>query len=422
MMAYQNTSWYMHTLLLTLLFGMTIEGLFLLGQKLIYRKGQLRFQTAVLSLFTAISFVLLILLYQEVEAMEDGGFPVGFAVVGCVPVFVYFLFCAFNMYTIVWYIQSDNVMKRKSINRKTIKEAIDNVNSGVCIYNEQGRILLSNRTMNQLHFELLGEGLKNGVLFWKWITESYPTQAENYEVVRADGSIWNLSCTKQENEMYKIVATDVTQLNQLSKQIREKNQELRRVQARLVQYEKEVDDLTKAKERLEVKAKVHNRFGHLLLQTRHALHEQSQKEEWNRILDEWQVQTIVFMQEKDTDANHDWKQLLDSAKAIGLTVNVEGRIPKEKEALDILIAASIECITNAVKHAYAKQLFIQIVYRNHQVEFTFANDGSKPDGPIRLGGGLENLKKRVEDVYGTFELVDQPTYQLKITMMSGEES
>ena len=80
--------------------------------------------------------------------------------------------------------------------------------------------------------------------------------------------------------------------------------------------------------------------------------------------------------------------------------------------------ASIEALTNAVRHAQADQLYI-----NFSESFSgekcicFSNNGKQPEGVLLEGGGLSSLRTKIEQAGGSMELHTQPEFCLIIRLI-----
>lgn len=72
-------------------------------------------------------------------------------------VFIYPL----NLFIIILLIQS----RKNTLSKMSIKEAFDDLPSGICFYEESGVTRLVNRKMNDLSIKITGECLLNGKKF-----------------------------------------------------------------------------------------------------------------------------------------------------------------------------------------------------------------------------------------------------------------
>ncbi|MGS2760960.1 tetratricopeptide repeat-containing sensor histidine kinase [Sinomicrobium sp. M5D2P9] len=86
------------------------------------------------------------------------------------------------------------------------------------------------------------------------------------------------------------------------------------------------------------------------------------------------------------------------------TVNFQERSGMEKQLMVYRIVQ--ELINNAVKHADAKEIFVQLQQRENQLFLTVEDDGvgfDEKEG-LQKGSGLTNLKNRVDYLKGTIEI------------------
>jgi len=69
-----------------------------------------------------------------------------------------------------------------------------------------------------------------------------------------------------------------------------------------------------------------------------------------------------------------------------------------------------EALANAVRHASARQIEIEMVFERHQVRITIADDGRGFDpGAVSDGFGLTSMRERAAHVGAAFELQSRPT-------------
>jgi hypothetical protein len=72
-----------------------------------------------------------------------------------------------------------------------------------------------------------------------------------------DGTVWSFS-HEDLNGIYQLSAADTTQIQAVTDELKEKNIELAALNLRLRKHGENVDELTRSKERLETKARIHS--------------------------------------------------------------------------------------------------------------------------------------------------------------------
>ena len=64
-----------------------------------------------------------------------------------------------------------------------------------------------------------------------------------------------------------------------------------------------------------------------------------------------------------------------------------------------------EAVNNAIKYAEAKNISVEVEKINNQIKIVIQDDGKGFDlETADLGNGIQNMKKRIDDVGGTFEI------------------
>ena len=78
-----------------------------------------------------------------------------------------------------------------------------------------------------------------------------------------------------------------------------------------------------------------------------------------------------------------------------------GETPTGQRTLRLLYAAVREGLTNAVRHAGADVLTVDVAPAADGWHVEITDNGRPPDGPIREGNGLGDLRRRLEEEGGS---------------------
>ena len=124
-------------------------------------------------------------------------------------------------------------------------------------------------------------------------------------------------------------------------------------------------------------------------------------------------------------ALHDFAISVPSARfqAIG-----DVRLSKEQEL--VLYRCAYELVNNAIKHAQAEHINIQLMQNAHEVTLTVSDDGkgispllTSPLGeepantfPPRGGIGLQNIRERIEPYHGDLRIVSNESKGTEINV------
>lgn len=84
--------------------------------------------------------------------------------------------------------------------------------------------------------------------------------------------------------------------------------------------------------------------------------------------------------------------------------------------VELITAAGAEALTNAVRHADAKQLRMKVSQTDLVCSVVFTNDGRRPEKPLQEGGGLTGLRRRIEGESGTMTVSADPEFSLTVTI------
>lgn len=182
-------------------------------------------------------------------------------------------------------------LRRTTLTRSAIKESIDHLTTGLCFYAENGRVMLVNHRMNQLCHTMLGRDLQNAALMWQELSGGTVqpgitrlTMGSRPSFRLPDDTVWTFS-REALRGIFQITAADTTRLHALTEELKQKNIALAALHQRLKEYVENVEELTRSKERLETKAKLHSDLGKALLTTRSYL--RGGKDEKPAPLDIW---------------------------------------------------------------------------------------------------------------------------------------
>ena len=314
--------------------------------------------------------------------------------------------------------------RKKAITPSSIKESLDQLHTGLCFSQPNGLVLLTNHRMNALSHALFGKALQNADLFWSALTNAQPMEGverlaagEQPEFQLPDGTAWTFR-KEVLNGVIQITAADTTQQHQLVDELRSKHHDLEEMNNRIRSYGDKVDEYVIARERLETRVNLHGFLGQALLMTRHYL--QYESGDAKKIIDIWQRNIDVLRLEAEPQQEADsLASLRNAARAIGMQVHVSNRLPGNTQQRKLIAAIGAETLTNAVRHAGAKQLWIDVEETEDAYFIRYTNDGSVPNGPVTEGGGLSTARRKIEAAGGQMKTETEPRFMLTIIFTKG---
>jgi len=320
------------------------------------------------------------------------------------------IYCGFG----IW---REKAKAKREITPDSIREAFDNLPSGLCFSDEKGIPLLTNRRMYQLAEEATGRLCRNAEEMWRELSklegqkgierlhkESIPTFRWN------DGNIWQFSraeLTLQNQRYIQTTATDITRLYTLTEELKKNNSALDKQYKRLKNLLDEIVQITQEEEILASKVKIHNELGECLLTARRYLVREQPEKDIYELFHHWQ-EVIRFMEstlkEPKQPSDYAMRELIEAAEALGCTITFEGGTQWEAGQYTLLKNAIREAMTNAIRHAGANELTVQMETEEDTLYAVMKDNGNRWITSISEGSGLSALRSRIEKAGGNMEI------------------
>ncbi len=319
----------------------------------------------------------------------------------------------------LYYILSQRQLKNSNITRASIKESVDKLPAGLCFYYESGRCVLTNHKMLSLSHSITGCSLQNAAELWSVLQngEILPnvkrlSYGDGHSFLLPDGSVWSFA-RERVQELYQLTAVEVTSVWQITEELKLKNQELDSINKRLRQYGESVDELTRAKERLETKANIHRELGRALLVNRRFVLGSGGSE---APFSTWEAIVAILRSESSFSEEDSLAVFLRAAEQARVKLEIVGEFPENADVKALFVKAAVESLVNAVRHAEATKLCIHLSSDSRHYSIRFTNNGKKPDGPITEGGGLGSLRRKISLLGGSMSVCIDPEFSLTISV------
>jgi len=381
---------------------------------------------------TSLCFFMLTALTAPLYERNAGLLPKPFtAFFAGLPVGFYLLMLLLGGAAALFMLHQEWAHRRGMITRAAIKESADNLPAGLCFGASSGLVLLANRTMEGLCHSLTGFDLQDAAAFWDIIAtgelkggaKRLP-DTENPIIRLASGRTWSFDRRVIEADgqpVLQITATDSTDLDILHLRLTEGNAELAKMNARLRRFSETIVEVTAKEERLATKTRLHNELGHTLLTTRHILSKEMDEEQALPILDLWKRNIAVLRTGAEANNVTLLEHLTEAAADVGITLKIKGALPKGRQNIQrLIITAGSEALNNAVRHAAATELYMEVLESKGSHIAMFSNNGKIPDTEVIEGGGLSALRTRIERQGGAMTLQSRPVFKLTITLPEGK--
>ena len=318
---------------------------------------------------------------------------------------------------------------RRTIGNTSIKEAFDNLPTGVCFFSAEGLPVLCNLAMYRFSFAVCGKDIQ-------FITDLESCFADDFvpaEGVVRDGNVfvlrdaraWRLDKRLVEHESGSVftqyIAADVTELHTSRVELTQENEQLRRVQTELQRLSANVVAVTREEEILNTKMRVHDEMGRCLVAMSKYLDPDSSESIPDHVALSWRKAVSMLKYNNDAPEEDMLSQIRKTCASVKLRFIQKGELPKQEAAAYLLTCAVRECVTNAVRYAGADELYADFAETGAAATVTVTNNGRPPEGEIVEGGGLSTLRRRVERAGGMMSVQSLPNFKLTVTVPKGRE-
>lgn len=320
----------------------------------------------------------------------------------------------------------------KNLSRNSVKEAIDTLPDGICYFTTSGAVKLCNLQMHRLFrslaqsdmqtFEELQKALeecdtKSGIIRLPDVKQTY---------LFPSGKVWRYSQTEitaLDGVAYtEVIFSDVTELYEKNLKLKEQTGQLKKISRDLKVLSDNVSTMTKEKELLSAKTRLHDRMSAGILAMRQILQQEQTTEE--------SVDAVILFQNAVSAIKNDNEyplqrgelaEFMRDADTIGVKVELNGELPQQQEVYRVFLIAMRECLTNSVRHANATILTIDIHNDDCSNSIRITNNGKPPESKVTPKGGLLNLYNHITNLGGTMEIQSNPFYELIVTVPKTKE-
>lgn len=334
---------------------------------------------------------------------------------------------------------------REEFSRSSVRQAIDNLPTGLCYSDEQGRAILTNAEMYRFIRKLSGQNVFNiKLLFEDLQKESFVKEIEakgiklleyysnamegQYAFAFPDGEVYQIvksGMSLEGEHIEQTVVSKITTLYKLYEQNEKYNKKLLEQGKAIYEYADNLILLNHEEEILTHKIQIHNEMGQVIMQTRYFLEQAGELEQYYELAEQWEKIALKFANQdenKNKKSGELLEEIFEVARAIGCEVSLQGKLPETKPRGSLIRQTIREAIINAVKHGNATKVSIVVKdlkassgecdSKAKVIEIT--NNGQLPKEEIKLGGGLSNLKASFEKIGDLMEIETKEQFCIRL--------
>lgn len=329
---------------------------------------------------------------------------------------------------------------------QSIRETVDHLPGGLCFSTVGGKPILTNHLMNRLAYQLTGSTILNAQTTWEalcgleqanrctrlrdpWLKSEPSEGAAEAPLYFSlpDGRVWQFrreALTDRAPHYLQLEATDISELYRYSRELYDTNRRLTQQHRRQRSLLESIVDINHEREILSMKMRIHDALGRSILSTKQHLFQQTLECNLPQVTEIWSstLRNLEDVTRMDTEADSSPEvELQKAADMIGCRIVFEGERPAGRRAALLLYAAVREALTNAVLHAKADQLLVRISPAGSGVYVEISDNGTARPSSLVEGGGLSNLRRRLEQEGATLHIRCQEGVVLAIELPDEEE-
>ena len=326
----------------------------------------------------------------------------------------------------VWTVMERQI--RFALTPVSLQEGLDFMPDGISFSTQDGIPLLVNRKMQNISYAAFGTGVLDMRRLLQLLEAGetavgcHVEYKENAVFLHLqDGSIWDIQYREipiRSSQVQECIAYDITEQYQKNQEMEKRNAHLAAVNKKMREYNQNLDSITREREILAAKVRIHDDVGRSLLALRAYLsHKNGDRK---GLVDLWRFTVSALKGEAVSHDTADRMEVLaQAAEAVDVKLVFDGEIPKEQQLEEVVAAAIHECLTNTVKHADGSELAVHTMVENNMVTFELKNNGKPPEGTVEEKGGLRTLRTIVEQHGGRMEILSRPEFLLRIQLGTG---
>ena len=317
-------------------------------------------------------------------------------------------------------------LRRQALSRDSIKQALDMLPSGICYFTPFGNVKLCNRQMDSL-FRMISQSdlqtlaeLQGALSDCDACSGVICLSKERQTYLFPDGKAWRYRQTEVTDEdgatYTEAIFSDITELYHKNLELKAQINQLNAISRELKWLSDNALILTREREVLSAKTKLHDDMGAGLIAIRRILLCNRTEEAANAMDLFRRAVSAIKYDNAYPQGRSDLDRFLQDAEAIGIKVNFSGELPGQEELRHVMILAMRECLTNSVSHALATTIHITVEEKGDGISMQITNDGRVPETEVVPKGGLCNLKRYIMDCGGNMEIQSKPSFVLTLVL------
>lgn len=300
---------------------------------------------------------------------------------------------------------------KSNINYYSLKQALDGLKTAL-MFESEFNVVYENLAMKTLLEKLNIKQNQSSFEIWKSLKsrENSKIIDEQNILVFLDKKVYSFSIIKQSKT--QIYAFDITKEYLTTTEIENKQNELKTKQTEILQMIENLDEIERQREVLLLKSKLHDIIGQRLFILHQILDEIDEKTfDINSVKSLLKTMLDEIDNEDISEAQNLQNSIVTAFEMIGFNIEISGEIPKETQKAKALVKIIRECATNAIRHANATKLFVNI--SDNKIEIS--DNGKFDNNLIIEGTGIKGMRLNAETLGGELNILTQNGFKVLIS-------
>lgn len=297
-----------------------------------------------------------------------------------------------------------------SINYYSLKQALDGLKTAV-MFEDAYNVVYENLAMKNLLEKLKINKNQTSVEIWQNLLareSSKPVDQQNLLVFLGE-KVYSFSIIKQAKT--QIYAFDITKEYLTTVEIQNKQAELKIKQQEIVKMIKNLDQIEKQKQVLTLKSKLHDIIGQRLFILHHILDVIDAKDfDLNNIKNMLSTMLEEIDNDEISQAETMQNSIITAFEMIGFNIVINGQLPKDLKQAKAVVKIIRECATNAIRHANATKLFVDIF--DDKIEIY--DNGKFDNNAIVEGTGINGMRLNAAELGCDLSISTQNGFKITI--------
>ncbi len=333
---------------------------------------------------------------------------------------------------ILYLLSKETYFKQKAIDKNSIQQGIDRLQVGIMYFDTQGYIYLINEKMLEIMDKYCGKEQRNGVWFWDYLL-TYNDEKTKSRVIQNDvllqGEKETIRFSKNNyiinNMTYsEVIGTDVTEIGHKLSELEKENVNLRKQEEELEILWEDKAKIRKEREYATLRAEVHDIMGQRFSSLQRTL-QGVEDDNYETVIPALKELMRRIKADED-EGNLDIPELKarklknDFAK-IKLKINYSGSFPSDEKLSKLFLKIIREAGTNAINHADATILNVEISSDPNNYILRVENNGEQFEGDFIPGSGIVELIEATEENNGMLKVEPEKNFTITAIVKNREQ-